>query len=112
MAEITNLDIISDGQNRIPVVAESQLITFNVSQMPPNIRIYVYVNNINITKYTGPPTQGALIGDPITTDQLGNATGYLIIPSDDKINFNVGEMTITFGDSCNSFKMALILSSN
>ena len=99
MAEITNLDIISDGQNRIPVVAESQLITFNVSQMPPNIRIYVYVNNINITKYTGPPTQGALIGDPITTDQLGNATGYLIIPSDDKINFNVGEMTITFGDS-------------
>jgi hypothetical protein len=48
MAEITSSDIISDGQNRIPIIADSQLITFNVSQMPPNIRIYVYVNNINI----------------------------------------------------------------
>jgi hypothetical protein len=110
MAEITNLDIISDGQNRIPVVASSQLITFNVSQMPPNIRIYVYVNNVNITKYTGPSTQGSAIGDPITTDQLGNAVGYLVIPSDKDYNFNVGEMMITFGDSPDSISACKYIS--
>jgi hypothetical protein len=99
MAEITSSDIISDGQNRIPVLAESQLITFGVSQMPPNIRIYTYVNNVNITKFTGPASQSSAIGDPITTDQLGNATGYLIIPSEKDYNFNIGELTLTFGDS-------------
>jgi hypothetical protein len=110
MAEITNLDIISDGQNRIPIVADSQLITFNVSQMPPNIRIYVYVNNVNITKYTGPSSTGASIGDPITTDQLGNAVGYLVIPSEENFNFHVGEMTITFGDSANGISACKYIS--
>lgn len=93
-------EIAGNRTSEIPVYAGSEIVSFAVSQMPPNTRIYSYVNGINITPFTGPFTTGATIGDPITTDQLGNAGGWLYIPSGEgQYKFLTGEINITFGDS-------------
>ncbi len=87
-------------KDQIPVYAGSELLSFTVADMPPTTRIYSYVNGVNVSEYTGPTTTGALLGDAITTDQLGAATGYLYIPSTQgKYKFLTGEIRITFGDS-------------
>lgn len=94
--------VTSSRDTEIPVYAGSELLAFGVSQMPPGIRIYSYVNGVNLTNFTGPTSDGALLGDPIVTDQLGSALGYLYIPSTEgKYKFLSGEIRITFGDSPN-----------
>lgn len=93
-------DITIDKKDEIPVYAGSEILSFVVNDMPPNTRIYVYVNGVNITAFTGPKTSGAIVGDPITTDQLGSAEGYLYIPSTEgKYKFLAGELRVSFGDS-------------
>jgi hypothetical protein len=84
-----------------PIYSAAQLINFAVAEMPPNTRIYVYCNDINITEFCAPVLETAQIGQPIVTNQLGTATGYLYIPSDPntKFKFLVGEINLTFGDS-------------
>lgn len=93
-------ELAGNRTSEIPVYAGSEIMSFAVSQMPPNTRIYSYVNGVNITPFTGPATEGATIGDEIVTDQLGNAGGWLFIPSTEgKYKFLTGEITLTFGDS-------------
>lgn len=93
-------ELVSDKKDEIPVYAGSEILGFTVNDMPPGIRIYTYVNGVHITPFTGPKTSGAVIADPITTDQLGFAEGYLYIPSTEgKYKFLTGEMRVTFGDS-------------
>jgi hypothetical protein len=83
-----------------PVYAGAELLGFGVSEMPPNTRIYVYCNGIDITPFCAPNTTGAKVGDPITTGQLGTASGWLYIPSDDgQYKFLAGEILLTFSDS-------------
>lgn len=95
----------------IPVYAGSQLLTFGVNQMPPNTKIYTYCNGVNITPFTAPITEGALIGDSITTDQLGAARGYLYIPSGEgKYKFLTGEILLTFSDSPNGIASSKYIS--
>jgi len=77
----------------------SQVMGFGIVQMPPNLRIYVYCNGINITQFCAPKTNGASMGDPIYTDQVGAAAGYLYIPSAGIYKFPIGEMALTFSDS-------------
>lgn len=82
--------------------AGSEILQFAVVQMPPNTRIYIYCNGVNITPFCGPKdVSGAKVGDPITTNQLGTAAGWLYIPSGGgtKYNFLVGEILLTFSDS-------------
>ena len=87
-------------QEQIPVYAGSELLRFSVSDMPPSLRVYSYVNGVNVSDFTGPTTSGAQLGDAITTDQLGAASGYLYIPSTQgKYKFLTGEIRLTFGDS-------------
>lgn len=87
-------------QEQVPVYAGSELVAFAVVDMPPGIQVYSYVNGVNVTEFTGPTTSGALLGDPITTDQLGSATGFLYIPTTEgKYKFLSGAIRITFGDS-------------
>jgi hypothetical protein len=94
--------VTSSRDTEIPVYAGSEVLAFAVSQMPPNIRIFTYVNGVNITNFTGPVTATAVIADPIITDQLGSALGYLYIPSTEgKYKFLAGEIRLTFGDSPN-----------
>jgi len=103
----TNAEISSTTQNTVlknpaavPIYAGEELLTFGVSEMPPNTRIYIYCNNINITSFCAPITTGAKLGDPITTSQLGTAQGYLYIPSGDgQYKFLTGEIVLTFSDS-------------
>lgn len=93
-------ELLSDKKDEIPVYAGSEILGFTVNDMPPGIRIYTYCNGVHITPFTGPRTSGAVIADPITTDQLGYAEGYLYIPSTEgKYKFLTGELRITFGDS-------------
>jgi|694.fasta_scaffold75320_3 hypothetical protein len=84
-----------------PIYSAAQLINFAVAEMPPNTRIYVYCNDINISEFCAPVLETAQIGQPIVTNQLGTASGYLYIPSDPntKFKFLVGEINLTFGDS-------------
>ncbi len=92
--------VTSLRDTEIPVYSGSEILSFAVSEMPPGIRIYSYVNGVNITNFTGPITEGATIGQAIITDQLGSALGYLYIPSTQgQYKFLAGEIRITFGDS-------------
>ena len=99
---ISNTDRV---QNSVPGTGEhysaAQLMTFAVSEMPPNTRIYIYCNDINISEFCAPVLTTAQIGQPIVTNALGTASGYLYIPSDanSKFKFLAGEMILTFGDS-------------
>jgi hypothetical protein len=100
MAQIQDQNVVAGDTQQIPIYSSSQLLGFSVSMMPPNTTIYVYCNGVDITKFCAPSTKGALISDPIVTDQLGNAGGYLYIPSmEGKYKFLAGEMMITFGDA-------------
>ena len=102
MSTETSSAVTSSRDTEIPVFAGSEMLAFGVSQLPAGIRVYSYVNGVNVTPFTGPTTTGALIGDAIITDQLGSATGYLYIPSTEgKYKFLAGEIRITFGDSPN-----------
>lgn len=91
---------ISATDTETPVLySASQVMGFGIVQMPPNLRIYVYCNGINITQFCAPKTTGASMGDPIYTNQLGSAAGYLYIPSAGVYKFPIGEMALTFSDS-------------
>ena len=80
--------------------AGEELMRFSVAQMPPNTKIYIYCNGVDITPFCAPAILNAAIGDDIITNQLGNALGWLYIPSSDgKYKFLVGEITLTFSDS-------------
>lgn len=84
----------------VPVYAGSEVLAFQVVNMPPNIRIFTYVNGVNITPFTGPNTTTATLGEEIKTDQNGTAGGFLYIPSTEgQFKFPVGEIRLTFGDS-------------
>lgn len=85
-----------------PVYSGSEILAFYVAEMPPGIRIYTYVNGVNITAFTGPATSSATLGQEVTTDQTGYASGYLYIPSTEgQYKFPSGEIRLTFGDSPN-----------
>lgn len=94
-------EIIGSRGTDIPVFAGSEVLTFAVSQMPPGIRIWIYVNGVNITPFCAPISPAnARIGDPITTDEIGQAIGYIYIPAtSNKYKFPVGEIQLTFTDS-------------
>lgn len=100
MATESSSAVTSSRDTDIPVFAGSEILSFVVSEMPPGIKIYTYVNGINLTPFTGPVTTGATIGQEIVTDQLGSAQGYLYIPSTEgQYKFLAGEIRLTFGDS-------------
>ena len=102
MAVNNNLSSIQTSTlTNAPIYSAAQLISFAVSEMPPNTRIYVYCNDINISEFCAPVLETAQIGQPIVTNQLGTSSGYLYIPSDPntKFKFLVGEIILTFGDS-------------
>jgi len=111
MAQIQNQDVISGNKQQIPIYSSAQLMSFVVSMMPPNTTIYIYCNGVEITKFCAPQTKGALISDPIVTDQLGNASGYVYIPSvEGKYKFLAGEMLLTFGDAPGSISKCKYIS--
>ena len=105
----TNITSTRDAE--IPIYAGSEVMSFTVAQMPPGIKIYTYVNGVNITPFTAPVTSGALLGDTITTDQLGSALGFVYIPSTEgKYKFNAGEIRLTFGDSADGIEKCKYIS--
>lgn len=107
----SNQQVTSTRSTEIPVYAGSEILAFSVAQMPPGIRIYSYVNGQNVTPFTAPTTAGARIADPIFTDQLGTAVGYLYIPSTDgQYKFPSGEIRLTFGDSPNGIEFSKFIS--
>jgi len=92
--------------------AGSELLQFGVVEMPPNTQIYVYCNGVDITPFCAPRgVSGAKIGDSIITNQLGQAGGWVYIPSTDgKYKFLVGEITLTFSDSPNGVENSKYIS--
>lgn len=106
----SNQSVSISRDTEIPAFAGSEILAFGVTQMPPSTRIYSYVNGVNITPFTA-PTPTSKMGDPIITDQLGTATGFLYIPSvDGAYRFLVGEIRITFADTPNGIQNAKFIS--
>jgi hypothetical protein len=96
----TTLQTSTDKSELDTFIAGEELLAFAVVEMPPNTRIYIYCNNVDITEFCAPRGAGSQIGDPIITNQLGTASGFLYIPSGDgKYKFLVGEIVLTFSDS-------------
>ena len=99
----TNANLIrSNGAiSNTPIYAAAELMSFAVAEMPPNTRIYIYCNDINISEFCAPKADTAVIGQPIITNQIGSTSGWLYIPSDpnSKFKFMAGEIVLTFGDS-------------
>lgn len=107
----SNQQVTSSRSQEIPVFAGSEILAFSVAQMPPGIRIYSYVNGQNVTPFTAPIRDNSKIADPIFTDQLGTATGYLYIPSTDgQYKFPAGEIRLTFGDSPSGIEFSKFIS--
>lgn len=107
----SNQQVTSTKSQEIPVFAGSEVLAFSVAQMPPGIRIFSYVNGVNVTPFTAPVTPGARIGDPIFTDQLGSAVGYLYIPSTDgDYKFPTGEIRLTFADTVEGIEFSKFIS--
>ena len=65
---INSLNIQDATSAGTAVYAGSELLGFGISEMPPNTKIYVYCNGVNITSFCAPNTSGAKIGDTITTN--------------------------------------------
>ena len=67
----------------------SKAITFKVTRLKPNTKIYVFVDGIDVSrwvasdyKFTGIPGNSvSYFGNNIITDDNGNASGLLLIPS-------------------------------
>jgi len=97
--------------NDFPAFSGSETLGFAVAGLPPGIRVHVYVNEEIITHFTAPVAEGALVGDPIITDQLGFASGLLYIPATEgRFKIPVGEIRLTFGDSPNGIASCKYLS--
>ena len=88
-------------RNDVPVFAGSESTSFRVTHMPPNQRIYIYADGVNITAFSTPLISSPM-GTAITTNQQGEATGFLYIPSNEgQYKFLTGEILISFGNSPN-----------
>jgi len=83
-------------------VAESVIIDWEVTNLPPKTVFYPYINNTLVSSYTK-PANGAF-GDTIRTDVYGDATGTMVVPSDTVTNFTSGTLQIQFGDNPNTFR--------
>jgi hypothetical protein len=100
----SNQTVNRQTSNRLPVFAGPETTAFKVTHMPPNTRIYVYVDNVNITMFCSPLLTSQM-GTEIVTNQQGEATGFLYIPSNDgQYKFLSGEILISFGDSPNGIE--------
>jgi hypothetical protein len=88
MAISNNISAIQNSAlANAPIYSAAQLMSFSVTEMPPNTRIYIYCNDINISEFCAPVLATAQVGQPIVTNQLGTASGYLYIPSDPNSKF-------------------------
>lgn len=95
---------VSKVNTRLPVFAGPETTAFKVTHMPPNTRVYVYVDNVNITMFCSPLLTSQM-GTEIVTNQQGEASGFLYIPSNDgQYKFLSGEIVISFGDSPNGIE--------
>ena len=52
MATETSSAVTGTRENSFPVFAGSETMSFAVNDMPPGIKIYTYVNGVNITNFT------------------------------------------------------------
>lgn len=92
------------SSNRLPVFAGSETSAFKVTHMPPNTRIHVYADGVNITMFCSPLLTSQM-GTEIVTNQQGEASGFLFIPSNDgQYKFLSGEIVLSFGDSPNGIE--------
>lgn len=85
----------------------AELIDFTVNLLPPLSRIYVFVNDIDIT-FTCTPASG-IIGQPLVTDNAGSLTGKILLPASGIYKFPAGDVNIVFcensaGPAKSSFK--------
>ncbi len=108
---INSLNIQDATAAGTAVYAGAQLVGFGIAEMPPNTKIYVYCNGVNITSFCAPNTSGSKIGDTITTNSAGTAAGWLYIPSDDgDYKFLIGEILLTFSDSADGVEKSKYIS--
>ena len=75
----------------------TQTISFDVTRLKPNTKVYAFFDDVNVSTYIT-PTGGSLGGD-IITDKFGNVSGTFAIPATDTLKFRTGERLFRLSDS-------------
>ena len=91
-----------DVINGVGPVAESVIIDWEITNLPPNTVFYPYINGTAVSSYTKPAN--GTFGGIVRTDVYGDATGTMVVPSDTITNFTTGTLQIQFGDNPNTFR--------
>ncbi len=82
--------------NFIPYIRQ-QDISFNLTDMKPNTRLYVFFDGVDVSSRITP--QGGSLGDALYTDDKGNASGIFHLPNDDTLRFSTGSRSLKFTDN-------------
>ena len=69
----------------------SNTILFSATRMKPNTRVYPFFDGTDVSAYCKSDRSGAVLGDPIITDQNGNVSGTFDLPdSTSSLRFRTG----------------------
>jgi hypothetical protein len=102
---VLNSDNTSVVSQEVIPFARSTTISFEVFNMPPSTRLYLYANNIiDISAFVTPT--GGSIGSAVLTDSNGYASGSFVIPNTSTIKIPTGKIRFSFVDSNVSFAEA------
>lgn len=83
--------------DQVKLYTRSKDISWAVDHLPPNTRLYLFINGLPYSQYAAPKA-GAL-GDPIFSNEFGHAEGQLVIPRNAEEKILTGEIRITFADN-------------
>lgn len=98
--------------NIIPHI-RSRTIACNAVGLKPNTRFYVFFDGVAVSQFCSPAVANAagevissgLQGDPIVSDNNGNAVFLFVIPNSDALRFNVGTRVLRITDSATNSRV-------
>jgi hypothetical protein len=83
--------------NKVKLYVQKRDIDWEVDHLPPNARIYLFINGQPYSEYAAPI--GGSLGDPIFSNEFGTARGQLSIPRNAEEKVLLGEVRLTFADN-------------
>ena len=90
--------------DQVKLYTRSRDISWAVDHLPPNTRIYLFINGQPFSQYAAP--RGGGLGDAIFSNEFGHAEGQLTIPRNAEEKFLVGEIRLTFADNATDIALS------
>ncbi len=78
-------------------ISSSLVVSFNAKGLPPSTRLYVYVNDINMTSFVAP--KDGKFGDQLSSNEIGDASGQIYLLSNQLVGIPAGKVSIKICDS-------------